>query len=102
MIVEIKIVKAGSDEIMLQHAWLVESGRVDVAQADTAELIESICGELDSDDQNDVRDFNVENILSTRFGPDWEYFVQAVMVDEDECDIDPEFDSIADKYVFCL
>lgn len=103
MIVEIKIVKTGTDFVVIGHnAWFVECGRVDVAQAEVASYIESVCGELDDDDNNDIRAFDMDNQLSSRFGNDWEYFVEAIMLTEDECDIDPEFDCIADKYSFCL
>jgi hypothetical protein len=102
MIVEIKIVKTGTDFVIGHNAWFVECGRVEVAQIDVADYIERVCGELDADDVTDIRAFNTDNQISSRFGPEWEYFVEAIIIDEDECDIDPEFDSISDKYKFCL
>lgn len=102
MIVEIKIVMSGSDFVIGHNAWLVECDRVCVAQAEVAEYIERVCGPMDEDDKNDIRAFNMDNQLASRFGADWEFYVEAVMVLEDDCDIDPEFDSIQDKYTFCL
>lgn len=103
MIVEIKIVKVGTEIVVAQTASFVECGRIEVAQAFVASVIESITNsELDQDDKNDIRALSEENLLSSRFGSDWEFFVEAVIVNLEDLDIDEEFDAIMDKYSFVL
>lgn len=101
-ILEIKIVKAGTESVVYHNFRVVEDREDDIA-AHAAEIIESVTGsDLDADDRADVLDFARSGELSSRFGEDWEFFVEAVVLSFDECDIDEEFDSVHDKYSMVL
>lgn len=103
MIVEIKISKAGTDSVVFQSFNLVDCGREEVAQAWVAEKIEEVCAYyLDQDDTNEVRALSLDNPIASRFGDDWQFYVEALIVTLDDMDIDPELDSIHDKYSLCL
>jgi len=101
-VIEIKIVKSGTD-IVVYHAISITEEREDDVAAVTAEVIEEVTGsEFDDDDRADIIEFSRAGNLSSRFGADWEFFVEAIVVSFDECDIDEEFDNPHDKYEFRL
>lgn len=101
-ILEIKITKSGESEVVYHDAEF-DCGRICTARALLVDVIESITGVgIDDDDKRDILAFTQDRALASRFGADWEFYVEAVFVDADEIDIDPEFDSLADKYTLCL
>lgn len=98
MLLEIKISKAGTDTVVNHTMHMVDCGRISVARAAVAEIIESVTNySLDTDDVADINGFDEGSPLASRFGSDWEYFVEAVFLGYDEIDFDPEFDSISPK-----
>lgn len=102
-ILEIKISKAGMDTVVVHQSHLIECGRVCVARADLVDIIESVTGVgIDDDDKRDILAFTQDRPLASRFGADWEFYVEAILVDADEVDLDLEFDSLEDKYQYCL
>ena len=101
-ILEVKIVKSGTD-VVVNHDAEFDCGRICTARATLVDVIESVTGVgIDDDDKRDILAFTQDRPLASRFGADWEFYVEAVFVDADECDIDPEFDSLHDKYTLCL
>ena len=101
MIVEIKITSASdSSAVFLQEFEVVslENNASEFVRA----CIEGLNVELDSDDEGCLNDFSLTGEMNSLFGADWEYRVEAIIVSEDEMDIDEEFDSIEEKYQFCL
>lgn len=104
MILEVKVVKAGTDDVVYHQAHVIACERFMGAAATLADIIEEITGcDLDEDDKADVMQFGVTGEqLASRFGGDWEFYVEAIVTSFDECDIDPEFDSIVDKYSLSL
>ena len=101
MLVEIKIVKSGTDiivhrDVFAEHTIVDVRGRV-------AEIIEDVTRSgLDDDDKRDILAFTMDRQLASRFGSDWEFYVEAIVIEEDEIDFDPEFDNLDDKYTFVL
>lgn len=101
-ILEVKIVKAGTDDVVYHEAEF-DCGRICTARATLVDIIESVTGVgIDDDDKRDILAFTQDRGLASRFGADWEFYVEAIFLDGDEVDIDSEFDSLADKYQFAL
>ena len=101
-IVEIKIVKADTDSVVHHDFFVCEDG-VEHVVALTTQVIERVTrSNLDNDDLADVIGFGHSRELATRFGADWEFFVEGIVLSFDECDIDDEFDNPHDKYHLCL
>lgn len=100
MIVEIKITDLNTSAVVVQDFEVVSF------EKEAAEwvglVIEGLGVEMDEDDLGALHDFSLTGHMESRFGDEWQYLVEAVVVSEDEADIDPEFDSIHDKYSFCL
>lgn len=97
-LLEIKITHCHND-FVVYHSFRTVEDRPDDAAAYAAEIIENVTqSELDEMDRSDILDFAISGHLASRFGKDWEYFVEAILVSMDECDIDEEFDSVHDKY----
>lgn len=98
-IVEIKIEKAG---VVLFHNFCAIDAEAEL-EAHTTKVIQSVTKcRFDEDDQATITDFRINGEMSSRFGADWEFDVQAISLSLDECDIDLEFDSIHDKYSLSL
>lgn len=101
-ILEIKIVKAGTDDVVYHEAEF-DCGRICTARATLVDIIESVTGVgIDDDDKRDILAFTQDRGLASRFGADWEFYVEAVFMDAEDVDIDCEYDSLADKYTLCL
>lgn len=101
-ILEVKIVKAGTDDVVYHEAEF-DCGRICTARATLVDIIESVTGVgIDDDDKRDILAFTQDRQLATRFGADWEFYVEALFMDADDIDLDPEFDSLVDKYKLCL
>lgn len=67
------------------------------------DIIESVTGVgIDDDDKRDILAFTQDRGLASRFGADWEFYVEAVFIDAEDVDIDCEYDSLSDKYTLCL
>lgn len=98
-IVEIKIEQAGV--VVFQGFNVVEDQASVVSYAQA--VIESVTkSKFEEEDFATITDLCVNYEMTSRFGAEWEYDVQAVVLSMDECDIDEEFDSVHDKYSFCL
>lgn len=101
-ILEVKIVKAGTNDVVYHEAEF-GCGRICTARATLVDIIESVTGVgIDDDDKRDILGFTQDRQLASRFGADWEFYVEAIFLDDEEVDIDSEFDSLADKYTLCL
>lgn len=102
-ILEVKIVKSGTTDVVVHQATLVDCGRVCVARAYLVDIIEAVTRVgIDDDDKRDILAFTADRQLASRFGADWEFYVEAILVDADEVDLDLEFDSLEDKYQYAL
>lgn len=101
-ILEVKIVKAGTDDVVYHEAEF-DCGRICTARATLVDIIESVTGVgIDDDDKRDILAFTQDRGLASRFGADWEFYVEAVFIDVEAVDIDCEYDSLSDKYTLCL
>lgn len=90
--IEIKIVKAGTDDLVHRQTTIT----ADFAPQFVGEVIKSVCGcELDEDDQNDLNDLHTRGEMSSRFGGDWEFFVEAVVTYPEALGLHYEIDAQA-------
>ena len=101
-VVEIKIVKSGTDVVVYHGISITEEREEDVA-AVVAEVIEDVTRfDLDEDDRAEIVWFSRTGNLASRFGADWEFYVEDIVANFDECDIDEEFDNPREKYSLSL
>lgn len=98
-ILEVKAEKAG---VVVFHKFSVVSSEECLPKS-TQSMIETAIGtKLEQDDFASIQDLIFHGETFGRFGADWEYDVQALIMTAEDCDIDEEFDSIHDKYRLCL
>lgn len=101
-VIEIKIVKTGTEDVVYHGISITEERWEDVA-AVTAEIIEEITNSpIDEDDRRDIINFSLTSKLNSRFGAEWEFYVEAIATSFHELDIDEEFDNAHQKYQLCL
>lgn len=98
-IVEIKIEKAG---VVVFQGFKSVDDQASVVSYAKAVIESTTKYKFEEEDFAAITDLCVNYELTSRFGAEWEYDIQAVVLSMDECDIDEEFDSVHDKYSFCL
>lgn len=89
--IEVKILKTGTDDVVYHQSAIT----LEFAPQFVGDIIKSVCGcELDDMDHNDLNDLHAHGKMTSRFGNDWEFYVDAVVVYADQIGLTDDVDAV--------